>query len=199
MRLLALALAALLLSAAAARADGDPASDWLYTQKVFIPIDKPPAQKQQNELQATVAGAWKQGFKIKVAVIGSAYDLGAVPSLWRKPRTYARFLGAELTFLYRQRLLIVMPNGFGFYWKGHQPAAAYATLAKVRIPPGPNGLASAATSAVVRLAQADGVTITAAKPPHDSTNRDRLIILAAILVLIALAVAGRFVLRRRRG
>jgi hypothetical protein len=198
MRLAALVLVALLLSAAAAHAAGDPASDWLYTQKVFIPIDRPPARKQQNELQATVAGAWKQGFRIKVAVIGSAYDLGSVPSLWRKPRTYARFLGAELTFLYRQRLLIVMPNGFGFYWKGHKPDAAYATLARVRIPPGPNGLASAATAAVVRLARADGVTIAATKPPHDSTNRDRLIILAAILVLIALAVAGRLVLRRRR-
>ena len=132
-------------------------------------------------------------------MIGSAYDLGSVPSLWRKPRTYARFLGAELTFLYRQRLLVVMPNGFGFYWKGHKPGREYAQLARLKIQPGPNGLASAATAAVVRLARADGVTVTATKPPHDSTNRDRLIILAAILVLIALAIGGRFALRRRRG
>jgi hypothetical protein len=199
MRLAALVLGLLLLAAGAARADGDPASDWLYTQKVFVPIDKPPAQATQRRLQETVAGAWKNGFQIKVAVIGSPYDLGAVPSLWRKPRTYARFLSAELTFLYKQRLLIVMPNGFGFHWPKHPSAPAYAQLAKVRIAPGANGLADAATAAVERLAAAHGVSIAPVKPPHDSTNRDRLIILAAIVVLIALAVAGRFVLRRRRG
>jgi len=39
MRLVVLVLTALLLSAGAARADGDPASDYLYTQKVFLPFD----------------------------------------------------------------------------------------------------------------------------------------------------------------
>ena len=51
-------------------------------------------------------------------MIASSYDLGSITSLWRKPRTYARFLGAELQFVYKDRLLIVMPNGFGISRQG---------------------------------------------------------------------------------
>jgi hypothetical protein len=199
MRLAALVLVLFAVSAVAAQADGDPASDWLYTQKVFIPFDVKAAKPAQQQLLATVEGAWKQQFKIKVAVIGNAYDLGAVPSLWRKPQTYARFLGAELAFLYKQRLLIVMPNGFGFYWQGHDAAGAYATLGKISIAPTADGLVDAAHDAVVELAKQDGVTIEAAKPPANHTNRDRLIIVVAAVVLIGLALLGRLALRRRKG
>ncbi|MES1248812.1 MAG: hypothetical protein ABUS54_14185 [Actinomycetota bacterium] len=197
MRLVALVLVLLSLSAVAAQADGDPASDWLYTQKVFVPFDVKATKANQRELTMTVEGAWKQQFRIKVAVIGNAYDLGAVPSLWRKPQTYARFLGAELVFLYKQRLLIVMPNGFGFYWHGHSTTAPYATLDRIAIPAGPDGLVTAAREAVVQLAAKSGVEITAAKAPADHTNRDRMIIIVAAVALIALALLGRFALRRR--
>ena len=60
-----------------------------------------------------------------MAIIASPYDLGAVTALWRKPRAYARFLGIELSLAYKQRLLVVMPNGFGFNWPGHSSASAY--------------------------------------------------------------------------
>ena len=33
--------------------------------------------------------------------------------LWRQPQNYARFLGQELSLVYRGTLLVVMPNGFG--------------------------------------------------------------------------------------
>ena len=36
-----------------------------------------------------------------------------MPQLWAKPQVYARFLGAELRFVYKDTLLIVMPQGFG--------------------------------------------------------------------------------------
>ena len=181
-----------------ALADGDPASDYLYTQKVFVPFD---VAKQAGQLAADVEGATKAGFTIRVAVIGSAYDLGSVPSLWRKPRLYARFLGAELAFVYKQRLLIVMPNGFGFNWPKHSPVSEYSLLAKIRIPPGATGLLTAATAAVTRLAAADGVDIAA--PAHVTTpaqrnTHDREIILAAVLGALALAAAARFLIRRRR-
>jgi hypothetical protein len=198
MRLLVVVLVLLALSAAAARADGDPASDWLYTQRVFVPFDVKATKANQRELAATVAGAWQRGFRIKVAVIGNAYDLGAVPSLWRKPQTYARFLGAELVFLYKQRLLIVMPNGFGFYWHGHATGDAYATLRTIAIAPGADGLVNAARQAVTKLAAKSGVSVAAATPPADHTNRDRLVIVVAAVLLIALALAGRYALRRRR-
>ena len=46
-------------------------------------------------------------------MIGNKTDLGAVPQLWGKPQTYARFLGSELRFIYKDTLLVVMPQGFG--------------------------------------------------------------------------------------
>ena len=107
----------------------------------------------EADLTAVVTAANKAGFKIRVAVIGSAYDLGSVTALWRKPQTYARFLGAELAFVYRQRLLVVMPNGFGFNWPKHSPTAAYAVLSKVRLAPGAAGLLDSATAAVQALAK----------------------------------------------
>ena len=99
----------------------------------------------------TASGA---GFPIRVAIIASRSDLGSVTALWRKPTSYARFLGLELSLAYKQRLLAVMPNGFGFNWPGHSPAAAYARLARIPIKPG--GLFLAAQTAVRALAAAHG-------------------------------------------
>ena len=196
----ALLVAALVLGVAApvAHADGDPASDYLYTQQVFVPFDIKASTQALGDLQRTVAGATQAGFRIRVAVIGSPYDLGAVPALWRKPRTYARFLGAELAFVYKGRLLIVMPNGFGFYWRGHPVTREYGTLAGVSIEPGAEGIVRAAQHAVSQLAAAAGVQVAAASPPHSTANRDRLIILLAAAALVVLALLVRLLLRRRR-
>jgi hypothetical protein len=199
-RLLLLVLLAALAAAPVARADGDPASDYLYTQKLFLPFDVKVPVARQGELASTIAGATKAGFPIRVAVIGSAYDLGAVPSLWHKPTTYARFLGVELEFVYRGRLLIVMPNGFGFYWNGKPVTREYATLRKITIAPGPNGLVDAAQTAVSSLAADAGVKVTPTSAPKSSAssgNRDRLIIIVAAVALIALAGLARSALRRR--
>ena len=196
------ALLALVLAACAvaplAHADGDPASDYLYTQQVFVPLDIKASRQALGDLQRTVAGATKAGFPIRVAVIGSAYDLGAVPALWRKPRTYARFLGAELAFVYKGRLLIVMPNGFGFYWRGRPATREYATLATVSIGPGAEGVVRAAQDAVSQLAAASGVEVAEASPPHSTANRDRVTILVAAIALVGLALLVRLGLRRRR-
>ena len=66
-----------------AGADGDPASDYLLGLQTFIPYDlKLPAAKQK-ELSSLVHAANSSGYAIRVAVIGSAYDMGAVTSLWQ--------------------------------------------------------------------------------------------------------------------
>jgi len=196
--LLAAALAAGLL-AVAARADGDPASDYLLTQQVFLPFDVKFPPEKQRRLVGLVAAANRAGFKIRVALIAGTYDLGSVTSLWGKPRQYARFLSVELTFVYRQRLLIVMPSGFGFYRPHHSSAAEYALLGKIPIGAGGAGLADAASAAVQRLAAADGLKLTPASAPHSSSRtRDRLIILAAAVAALLLALGARRQLRRRR-
>lgn len=195
---LALVAAALTFAMApSARADGDPASDYLITQKVFFPYDLkvPPAQQQQ--LVALVDEANRAGFTLRVALISSSYDLGSITSLWQKPQTYARFLGAELKYVYKNRLLVVMPNGFGFNRPGRSAAPEYAVLAKIQVKPGPTGLVDSSLAAVQALAKASGVTLsgtTSARP--SSRNHDRLIIVIAALAALAVAVVLRLVLRR---
>ena len=195
---LALVAAALTFAMApSARADGDPASDYLITQKVFFPYDLkvPPAKQQQ--LVALVDAANRAGFTLRVALISSSYDLGSITSLWQKPQTYARFLGAELKYVYKNRLLVVMPNGFGFNRPGRSAAPEYAVLAKIPVRPGPTGLVDSSLAAVQALAKASGVTLsvtTSARP--SSRNHDRLILVIAALAALAVAVVLRLVLRR---
>jgi hypothetical protein len=199
----ALVVALLLVTCAVAgtaRADGDPASDYLYGLKVFLPFDVKVPKERQRELVSFVETTNRSGYAIRVAVIGSSYDLGSVTSLWRQPRTYARFLGAELQFVYAKRLLIVMPNGFGMYWKGHAVDGEYALLSKVTIGKGASGLVDAAQEAVSKLAAASGVKVkktTPATVPKGGGHGRVVIILAAVAAL-AVAVLTRLALRRPR-
>ena len=153
---LALVLAAVAGLATAARADGDPASDVLYFQDVFLPYAKP-SSGAAKQLESAVAAANKAGLRIKVAVIQSEQDLGSVPSLFNRQDLYARFLGAELKLFYTQRLLVVMPAGFGIYDNGKPVDAEKAALADVQISSAsPDDLTAAAAAAVQKLRQAIG-------------------------------------------
>ena len=52
-----------------------------------------------------------------------------------KPRTYAKFLGAEIAFAYRGRLLTVMSNGYGISQNGGKRVPkGYAQLRAVAAP-----------------------------------------------------------------
>jgi hypothetical protein len=182
------------VAAPTSRADGDPASDYLLSQQVFVPFDAKFPAERQAQFAALVGAANRAGFKIRVALISSSYDMGSVTALDGKPRTYARFLGAEIAFVYRQRLLVVMPNGFGFNWPKHSAAPAYAVLAKIPIKPGTTGPLDAAQKAVQRLAAADGIKVsprTDVAPATESRSHPRLIIIAATFAAVALAVAAR--------
>ena len=199
--LLVLAVLATCAAAGIARADGDPASDYLLGTQVFIPFDvKLPAAKQQ-ELSSIVHNANKSGYPIRVALIGSAYDLGAVTSLWRKPRPYARFLGAEIQFIYKQRLLVVMPNGFGFNWEKHPSAKEYAVLSTVPIGKGATGMLDSTVTAVRKLAAASGVKVVPVRGAVSHNDggfaHSRLFIVLAAIVGLAIAVLLRLALRRK--
>lgn len=199
-RLLLVALALFCVLGGTARADGDPASDYLLGTQVFIPFDVKLPKASKEELTSLVHDANASGYTIRVAVIGSAYDMGSVTSLWRKPKPYAKFLGTELTFVYKNRLLIVMPNGFGFNRPGHPTTKEYATLSKIKIGPGATGLVTAAQTGVEKLAAASGVQIkrTSDSSGGHSMARDRVVIIIAAVALLAAAVALRLVLRRKR-
>jgi hypothetical protein len=189
-----------LLVPAAARANGDPASDVLLTNKVFLPYEAPISKPAAQELQATVAEANRKGFKIRVAVIAFTGDLGTAVSLWRHPQSYSKFLWSEVAFVYSNRLLVAMPSGFGFY-NGKKPVGKELRVLKV-VQPGttPTALAESTTAAVRALAKANGVVLPKVSSGGSSTNSDRYILGAAVLVfLLVLFLPTRLIRRRGRG
>jgi hypothetical protein len=113
-----------------ARADGDPASDILYFTDIFTPYELT-SKPLITKLQRATDVARAQGRPIKVAVVWTQTDMGAVPDLFNKPVTYAKFLAAELRGVLTGPLLIVMPAGFGLYIKNTKLRKATRVLAKV--------------------------------------------------------------------
>lgn len=183
--------AALNCAASAAWADGDPASDVLATQPLFLPQDAGVPAKQQAQLGDLLNTARRSGYPVRVALISSPADLGSITELWRQPQTYARFLGEELSLVYRGPVLVVMPNGFGFYRFSLPPPALSAAVSGLRPA---SGLASAALSAVQRLAARAGhrlrLTSTAPTPASGgASDPTAWIVLALGAVLVAAAWA----------
>ena len=191
------AVAGALLCASAARANGDPASDYLLTQNVFLPFTQTIDQNEVKRLDALLKEANKQHYRIRVAIILSPSDLGTAFSLFDKPQKYAEFLGLELSFVYRDRLLVVMPNGYGYSVNG-DPDPKTAQVLKKLPPPGRNATkeVEAAIVAVQRLAAADGQKLEVPNVSKGSTSRDRITIAAAATAGVALIAA--FVLYRRQ-
>ena len=197
-RLVALVAATVCLSAPSlARANGDPASDYLLTQNSFLPFTTKIDQTSVKRLNALLAAAKAKKFPIRVAVILSPSDLGTAFSLFGQPEKYVRFLGLELSFVYRGRLLVVMPSGYGFAVKGDPDPKASAVLTKLP-PPGRDATkeVDAAIVAVQKLAAAEGRHLAVPKVSGGSSSRDRLTIAAAATAGIALIAA--IVLYRRR-
>ena len=158
----AFAVAVLTGSGAPAWADGDPGSDVLVYQSLFVGFDSGisiPAQVRLGDLLRSSASS---GAPIRVAIIGHRDDLGSVTGLWRRPAAYAHFLGYELSLGYTGRLLVVMPNGLGVNWPHHTIQAAADALSKIATGPSGAQLTAAAEAGVVGLAAQSGVTL---RPP----------------------------------
>jgi len=208
---LRLGLAALALTAAVvavlvsiflvrnALADGDPASDYLITQQTFLPLSENVSLSLEGEFTRLVDDAKAKGFPLKVAVIAEPTDLGAVPSLFGTPQRYASFLGQEDFYFWKQELLVVMPQGYGLYKAHGLPAADRKVIARLRPPKtaDADGLVLAAERAVRALAARRGLTLSSASSSGHSAWRDRLEIVAGVLVLAALALVVRATVHRR--
>jgi hypothetical protein len=199
-RLLVLVLVlAALGSPAVAHANGDPASDYLLVQKLFLPFNARVDNSKVKQLNAVLDAAQRDNFPIRVAVILSPPDLGTAFSLFRKPQHYAEFLGLELAFVYRGRLLVVMPNGYGYSVKGN-PDPKTSTLLKPLPPPGRDATkeVEGAEAAIRKLASASGHRLVVEKTGGGSTTRDRITIAAAATAGIALFAAVVLYRRQRR-
>jgi hypothetical protein len=179
-------------------ADGDPASDYLLTQQTFLSPNARISTSDAARLDALVTAARQHAYTIRVAVIQSSYDLGSVTELDNKPRQYAHFLSQELRFVYRKRLLVVMPNGFGIARDGRPAASEQAILDNVR-PANTlagSGLVAAAVRALDRLLARAGIPV-AAPSNNDTTTRDTVAI-ASTFALVTLLALGLTFTRRSR-
>jgi len=152
-----LAVTLLLAAAPAARADGDPASDYLVQQDMYYGYQLDLKSKPAAQLPPLLAQATEKGYEIRVAVITGDADLGSAALLWQKPQLYAEFLGQELSNVYKGRTLVVMPNGYGIFHAGHSNVREEQVLKK--LPPASDLLAGS-LDAVQRLAAASDVSLT---------------------------------------
>ena len=215
-----LAAAVFAVAAAAALADGDPASDVLLFQPAFFPYAAP-SDSARAELRGAVAAARQAGYTIRVAVIQSRRDLGANPELYAQPQLYAKFLDAELRSAgYFGALAVVMPQGFGVAPGGAlthggkrfdaRPIGPLLRAIEPLQPPrstDPDQLTLAGVTAVKRVAAAAGHPIKgpigkvepAGSASSGSGSSFTSIGLAGGLVLAALVAIGLIGIGIRRG
>ena len=203
-RLLALlAVAALLLVApSSASADGDPASDVLVLQDVYLPYAPGVPPDLGRTITDLLKDTRKAGFPLKVAIVAQQKDLGAVPQFFGRPQSYAPFLESEIAFNTKKPLLIVMPTGYG---AAGLPSGAESGLKGLAPPRSGQGedLGRAAVGAIVKLSKAAGHPVPAPKLPAVSAgtggggSTSPLIVFGVPVALLALAGA-LFALRRRQ-
>jgi hypothetical protein len=195
---------------AVAYGDIDPASDVLPLQNVFLPYKPKVCTELSTALRKLTEDGKKNGYPVKVAVIGSKSDLGGAAYLFGKPQDYAQFLAQELvtyspdfgTTYGTQPLLIVMPSGFGIVNGGSK---AVKVLKGVSIPSGagPNELTRVSLNAIPKLSRAAGHPVAAPKVASTCTKSggggtSALIIIAPIAILLVGGLLAGSRLRPRR-
>jgi hypothetical protein len=201
-RLAPLAGIVALVAVPAVRADADPASDILYTQRIYLPFFNGKVSPEHAQtLKGVVDDAWAKGYQVKVALIPGDKDLGGVYQLYGKPQEYADFLGRELIFLFKGRLLVVMPQGFGVYRYQKPVTREQAQIKDVPITAGPDGLADAASVAVATLAGLPAPDIAASSGSSSSGTpawEVAVIAVGGALLVAAMVAFTVLVVRRRR-
>jgi hypothetical protein len=157
----ALACAVLALGAPAARADGDPASDVLAKQTVFYGSELDLKSQPAAQLPALLKEAKaKQAHETRVAILTVPEDLGDIQDLWEDQLNYGPLLGSEVAYVYRGRLLIVMPSGYAMFHIGHSSVREQKVLDKLPAPAAPADMLPGAMKAVQAVAASEGVKLT---------------------------------------
>jgi hypothetical protein len=195
-----LAVAAVLaLTPAEASADGDPASDVLLLQDVYLPYAPGVPAPLGRTITTLLKTTRKAGFPLKLAIIADPRDLGAVPQFFGKPQQYAPFLQSEISFNSKRPLLVVMPAGYG---AAALPKGSETGLQGVDPPKSGNGedLGRAAIQAIVKLSAAAGHPVPAPKVPSGGGggggSTSPLIVFGVPVLLLALG--GVLAALRRR-
>ena len=156
------------MTAGVARADGDPGSDVLLDQNLYSTVLN---TGQQTQLGRVLAATQKAGAPIRVAIIANPANLGTVSELWRKPQTYANYLGYELSLAYPGRVLVVMPNGYGLSWRANRSAEQRLADLVARYRPtstSGSGYVNATIATVDLLEQQAGIKLSTLKRDESS-------------------------------
>jgi hypothetical protein len=198
-----LAVAAMLvLLPATARADGDPASDILLLQDVYLPYSPGVPADLGRTITDLLKTTRKAGFPLKVAIIAGPKDLGAVPQFFSRPQSYAPFLESEIAFNAKKPLLVVMPTGYGGAGLAKRTQGGLTGLVRPKSAAGED-LGRAAVGAILKLSKADGHPVTAPKLPKASSaggggggSTSPLIVFGVPVAL--LAIGGALAALRRR-
>lgn len=194
-----LALAAALALPQAAAADGDPASDVLLLQDLFVPYAPGVPKPLENTITTLLKTTRKAGFRLKVAIIAKPQDLGAVPQYFGRPQAYAPFLEREIAFNSSKALLVVMPSGYG---AASLPPGADKGLEGLAQPKSAGGtdLGRAAINAIVAMSKAAGHPVPTPKLPSAGAGggggTSPLVIFGVPVAL--LAIGGLLAALRRR-
>lgn len=195
--LIAIALPSVMVGTA--RGDGDPASDVLLAQNAFYPYQPRVPPKLEAALNTLLASASREHMPLKVAIIGSREDLGAVPTFFTHPQKYAEFLHLEISYNKPQPLLVVTPFGFGLDSVGPSSELAHLTIDTHH---GAYGLTLTAIRAVTMLAHANGhplapIPIPAASPAAHRGPPSAVLFSLPVMLLIVAGIAIRVNGKRR--
>ncbi len=183
-----------------ASADGDPASDVLLLQDVYLPYAPGVPPDLGRTITDLLKDTRKAGFPLKVAIVAAPKDLGAVPQYFGHPQSYAPFLESEIAFNKKKPLLTVMPSGYGV---AGMPKGAENGLNGVAPPKSAQGedLGRAAVGAIVKLSKAAGHPVPAPKLPKagsgDGGGSTSPLIVFGVPVAL-LAIGGALAALRRR-
>jgi hypothetical protein len=201
-----LALVALAWQAVPAFADVDPASDVLLLQNVFLPYKPKACAQVKDGLKKLTDDANLYGYPLKVAVIGSKFDLGGIQQLYGNPTAYAKFLGDELAVygpdvgkdITNKPVLVVMPQGYAVYNGGPKAPDVLKGLPKPNTQD-PNKLGRLAAVQIPRLAASQGKSFKATAIGSGCSKGGGSGVLIAVFALpiVLLVLVGVYLSRRR--
>lgn len=227
MRLRAIAIACVAASlgaAAPAWGHGDPSGHYLETDPLYPSFANRPSQALELQLLGLLEAARRDGYPIKVALVGGADDVADTPGMLRRPQRYAEQLvtGLEAARPVTAPLLVVSPHGLGVAGRAMRGdvygpvtrAGAPGLLGPLatRKPASGDALAQTALAAVRRVARVGGHALPAnvepakaiapgrATPPDDGSLPGWLpfAVFAAVFLLAWLAFELRTRAPRRR-
>jgi hypothetical protein len=193
-------LLAAVAAPASAQANGDPASDVLPLQDAFLPYDPQVPKPIEEALLKLLKQAKEEGYPLRVAIIATKNDLGAVPQFFGTPQPYAQFLQSEITFNNKTRpLLIVQPAGYGTANAGPKAAEALEGLDKPD-PESGDSFGRAAIEATLKLAEANGHPLQRPNlpPPADDAGGGGTNVIVFLVPVLLLALGGGLAALRAR-